>query len=138
MTTVLPEGVPAAAYALAYSMFAFEQQVPLDELHPHSSDRRLRAQGPKSPEWFAAAAADDASLLQTAPELLAMPADGMSVPTLPPDSDIIGIYAPESPRAERDAKRLAPPPVVVEEPPVPPAPVKPVHLGLLRELGGLE
>lgn len=137
MTSLLPDGIPVSAHAIAYGMFALEQQVPLDELHAHSSDRRLRAQGPKSPEWFAAAAADDASLLQTAPELLAMPSDGMSVPTLPPDSDIIGIYAPESPRSQRDAQRLAPP-VVVEVPPEMPPPVKPVHLGLLRELGGLE
>jgi len=136
--TTSREGIPAAAHALAYSMFALEQQVPLDELHPHSTDRRLRAQGPRSPEWFAAAAADDASLLQTAPELLAMPADGLSVPTLPPDSDIIGIYAPESPRAERDAARFAPPPAEVAPAPEVPVQRQPIQLGLLRELDGLE
>ncbi len=105
----------------------------------------MRSTRRQSPEWFAAAADDEASLLQTAPELLAMSSTDAD-PVVPRDSDIIGIYAPNSPRALRDRLRLdsAKPPVITEaEPEVAPvvesnSPRTSVQMGLLRELDVLD
>jgi hypothetical protein len=130
---------------VAYAMFALQQQLPLSELHPESAGVTMRSARRQSPEWFAAAADDEASLLQTAPELLAMSGTG-SDQAVPRDSDIIGIYAPNSPRALRDKLRLesAKPPVMdeAEQIPVPlpeaNSPRTSVQMGLLRELDALD
>jgi hypothetical protein len=105
----------------------------------------MRSSRRQSPEWFAAAADDEASLLQTAPELLAM-SSSESDPVVPRDSDIIGIYSPSSPRALRDRLRLesAKPPVITEPDAVTPVSVEAnsprtsVQMGLLRELDVLD
>lgn len=105
----------------------------------------MRSARRQSPEWFAAAADDEASLLQTAPELLAM-SSTESDPVVPRDSDIIGIYAPNSPRALRDKLRLdsAKPPVIADTEPEPAvftesnSPRTSVQMGLLRELDALD
>ena len=137
---------PAASLStVAYAMFALQQQLPLSELHPESAGVTMRSTRRQSPEWFAAAADDEASLLQTAPELLAMSSTDAD-PVVPRDSDIIGIYAPNSPRALRDKLRLesAKPPVIEEtesvQPPLPEtsSPRTSVQMGLLRELDALD
>lgn len=105
----------------------------------------MRSTHRQSPEWFAAAADDDASLLQTAPELLAMSSTDAD-PLVPRDSDIIGIYAPNSPRALRDRLRLdsTKPPVIADVEPEAQAPTEAnsprtsVQMGLLRELDALD
>lgn len=126
-------------------MFAFQQQLPLSELHPESAGVTMRSTRRQSPEWFAAAADDEASLLQTAPELLAMSSTDAD-PLVPRDSDIIGIYAPNSPRALRERLRLdsAKPAVITRAEPVPQVQVEAhsprtsVQMGLLRELDALD
>ena len=137
---------PAASLStVAYAMFALQQQLPLSELHAESAGVTMRSTRRQSPEWFAAAADDEASLLQTAPELLAMSSTDAE-PMVPRDSDIIGIYAPNSPRALRDRLRLdsAKPPVFTEpEPKVREvtevnSPRTSVQMGLLRELDALD
>lgn len=137
---------PAASLStVAYAMFALQQQLPLSELHAESAGVTMRSTRRQSPEWFAAAADDEASLLQTAPELLAMSSTDAE-PMVPRDSDIIGIYAPNSPRALRDRLRLdsAKPPVITEpEPKVREvtevnSPRTSVQMGLLRELDALD
>lgn len=146
------QGVPptdldsaASLSTLAYAMFALQQQLPLSELHPESAGVTMRSARRQSPEWFAAAADDEASLLQTAPELLAMSSTDED-PMVPRDSDIIGIYAPNSPRALRDKLRLesAKPAVISELEPDPQVPFEShsprtsVQMGLLRELDALD
>ncbi|MGI9136439.1 MAG: hypothetical protein ACR2JS_05165 [Candidatus Nanopelagicales bacterium] len=137
---------PAASLStVAYAMFAFQQQLPLSELHPESAGVTMRSIRRQSPEWFAAAADDDASLLQTAPELLAMSSTDAD-PLVPRDSDIIGIYAPNSPRALRDRLRLdSSKPSVIADAEQPPhasgeanSPRTSVQMGLLRELDALD
>jgi hypothetical protein len=137
---------PAESLAtVAYAMFALQQQLPISELHPASAGVTMRSTRRQSPEWFAAAADDEASLLQTAPELLAMSSTDAD-PMVPRDSDIIGIYAPNSPRAMRDRLRLdsVKPPVIEDVTPSPmPAPEvnsprTSVQMGLLRELDALD
>ena len=126
-------------------MFALQQQLPLSELHPESAGVTMRSTRRQSPEWFAAAADDEASLLQTAPELLAMSSTDAD-PMVPRDSDIIGIYAPNSPRSLRDKLRLdatRPPVISASEPELPEvievnSPRTSVQLGLLRELDVLD
>lgn len=126
-------------------MYALQQQLPISELHPASAGVTMRSTRRQSPEWFAAAADDEASLLQTAPELLAMSSTDAD-PMVPRDSDIIGIYAPNSPRAMRDRLRLdsVKPPVIEDATPSPmPAPEvnsprTSVQMGLLRELDALD
>lgn len=137
------EGLRAAAFGL----FALEQELPLDALQPFDSGVPLLAQGPRSPEWFSAAASEHASLLDTAPELVALDsrdAGSTAEPLVRVDSDIIGIYAPEAPPYPR------PGPVVAEvEQGTGPEPVEAasgqgvtprtsVQLGLLKELADLD
>lgn len=142
----MPSADPAESLAtVAYAMFALQQQLPISELHPASAGVTMRSTRRQSPEWFAAAADDEASLLQTAPELLAMSSTDAD-PMVPRDSDIIGIYAPNSPRAMRDRLRLdsVKPPVIEDAAPSPmPAPEvnsprTSVQMGLLRELDALD
>jgi hypothetical protein len=84
----------------AFGMFALEQALPLGDLRPLTAGVPLRAQGSRSPEWFSAAASEHASLLDTAPELVALDTrdtGSHADPQIRADADIIGIYAPEAP-----------------------------------------
>ena len=88
----------------AFGMFAFEQSLPGEALRPLVDGVALRAQGPRSPEWFSAAASEHASLLDTAPELVALDErdpGSLVEPQIRVDADIIGIYAPEAPAYQR-------------------------------------
>jgi hypothetical protein len=135
--------------AIVYAMFALQQDLPLDELHPVGSAVGLHAQRSETPEWFAAAASEDASLLETAPELLAMYAQSTqddSDQAVLPGSDIIGIYAPDAPSYRRPS--LVPPVIEVidedddEEVPnedgLVHIPRTSVQMGLLKELSDLD
>ncbi|CAB4884246.1 MAG: hypothetical protein F2793_08110 [Actinobacteria bacterium] len=89
---------------VAYGLFALQQTTPLAGLHQISAGVRLRASPTQTPAWFAAAAREHASLLETAPELLALEHDPVlstDEPIVRLDSDIIGIYAPDAPAYRR-------------------------------------
>ena len=129
----------------AFGMFALEQALPLGELRPLAAGVPLKAQGSRSPEWFSAAASEHASLLDTAPELVAL--DGrdsgsLADPQIRADADIIGMYAPEAPAYLRPlvgGVEIEPEPVVLEA--ASEAGLTPrtsVQLGLLRELSDLD
>jgi hypothetical protein len=130
---------------VAFGLFALEQELPLDALRPLDSGIPLRAHGPRSPEWFSAAASEHASLLDTAPELVALDqrdAGSTSEPLVRADSDIIGIYAPEAPPYLRPVLSVVEPEPELE--PVETAsgqghtPRTSVQFGLLRELSDLD
>jgi len=136
---------------LAYGMFAMHQDLPTADLTPMEDQPHLVAPRHQSPEWFAAAAGPDASLLDMAPELLAMPPESQPADastSVRPDADIIAIYAPETSGEYRRRARLAetadaPQPSVAE--PVRPVPDEDgqhprtaVQMGLLRELADLD
>jgi hypothetical protein len=113
------------------------------ELAAAARDRAFPLAATQTPGWFAAAAHDDYSLLDTAPELLVLPTDLASAAAVDVTGiDLIHVYAPEL--AEQSE-------VVAERPAVEPAPVavKPAHapvdlpststqLGLLKELSNLD
>ena len=129
----------------AFGLFALEQELPLDALQPFDSGVPLLAQGPRSPEWFSAAASEYASLLDTAPELVALDtreARSTAEPLVRADSDIIGIYAPEAPPYPRPVPHVVD--SELEPEPVEAAsgqgvtPRTSVQLGLLKELADLE
>jgi hypothetical protein len=136
--------------AIVYAMFALQQDLPLEELHPVGSAVGLHAhQRSETPEWFAAAASEDASLLETAPELLAMYAQSTQDDpdqAVLPGSDIIGIYAPDAPSYRRPS--LVPPVIeVIDEDDAEEvqtegdsthAPRTSVQMGLLKELSDLD
>lgn len=146
-TNVVPieAAVADGLRAVAFGLFALEQELPLDALHPLDSGLPLVAQGPRSPEWFSAAASEHASLLDTAPELVALDSrdTGSTAERLVrADSDIIGIYAPDAPPYIRPVLNA------VDEDLEPESfeaasgqgntPRTSVQLGLLRELSDLD
>ena len=129
--------------AVVYGMFALEQDVPLEGLRRASAGAALQAHKPQTPEWFAAAASENATLLDTAPELLAMePGNPAGSPeqVVRADSDIIGIYAPDGPAYRRGAPPREDAAPVVDEPArdADLAPRTSVQMGLLKELSDLD
>lgn len=123
----------------------------MDQLEPLTDPPRLQAAKHQSPEWFAAASSPDASLLEMAPELLALPPDhvtGSSTPQVAPDLDIIGIYAPETTgdyaRPARVSESVVSPADVDEPAAITPDhedgqhPRTAVQMGLLKELADLD
>lgn len=129
---------------LAYSMFAMHQDLPVDQMQPMTDKPELVAPRHQSPEWFAAASSPDASLLDVAPELLAMPptaAGTESAGGVRPDSDIIGIYAPETTGEYRRPVlpiAPAPAPAAASDDDDEASPRTSVQIGLLRELAELD
>jgi len=92
----------------AYAIFALQQEVPLSELSPAQEEVHFQVRQSHTPQWFAAAANDDASLLEMAPELLAhawQAQDQGEEPAVHPGSDIIEIYAPGARRDDLDADK---------------------------------
>ena len=97
---VIEPAVADGLRAAAFGLFALEQELPLNALQSLDSGIPLVAEGPRSPEWFSAAASEHASLLDTAPELVALDSrdsGSAAEPLVRTDSDIIGIYAPDAP-----------------------------------------
>ena len=115
---------------LAYGLFALQQPLTLVELQASAGDRRLPMSDAQTPEWFAAAAATDSSLLDMAPELQGFGERNTSAGGV----DLVHIYAPGSARIDDDA---APP-----RPRAAAAPTAPdgttVKFDLLKELADLE
>ncbi len=151
---------------LAYGLFAMHQDIPAAEFTPMSDPPRLVAPRHQSPEWFAAASSPDASLLDMAPELVAMPpmptlpvmpppaapvvaaASELPVPPAPvvaPDADIISIYAPETSGEYRRRSKVAEPAAQAIGQPAEAHPEDDaahprarIQMGLLKELADLD
>ncbi len=121
-----------------YALFALEQPISLYELEVAARDSRFPMAATLTPGWFAAAARDDSSLLETAPELLVLPADLEAAAHVDVTGiDLIHVYAPEL-MPEAVVQQVAEP---IEEPePEPDAemPRTSTQLGLLKELSGLD
>ena len=124
--------------AAAYAMFALLQPIPLEELRAAAGTRSFPLAETTTPDWFAAAASDESSLLEMAPELLVLAPDMES----PDDVDVSGIdlihvYAPELQGVddEEDAPAQKPEP---KPAPTPTTPRTSTQIGLLRELGNLD
>lgn len=130
------DAVREAVVNLPYAFFALQQPVLIDELHPATDKVAMRASKPQSPEWFAAAASDEASLLQTAPELVAVNS-GDEQSLVKPDSDIIDIYAPGSKRPHVIPLTPTDEDVVIERDDSA-TPRTSVQFGLLAELSDLD
>ena len=128
-----PGGSVASA---AYAMLALLQPASLEELRAATPHHEFPLAASTTPEWFAAAAAEESSLLETAPELLVLAPDMES----PDDVDVRGIdlihvYAPELQGLEDDDDEPEP------APPAPASATKPraaTQIGLLRELSDLD
>lgn len=131
--------------AASYALFALEQPISLTELAAAASESRFPLASTQTPGWFAAAALDDYSLLDTAPELLVLPADLDSAAKVDVSGiDLIHVYAPEL----APERRLTPAPDSVPMPAPQPAEVAVVvavemprtatQLGLLAELSDLD
>lgn len=110
----------------AFSVFALTQNLPLTLIAEGAAEGRLPLAERHTPEWFAAAAETDASLLDMAPELRAGVQSAHDDAVL----DLVRIYGEGEPILPPDA------------PPPPPAPIdldsERVRIDLLKELGGLE
>lgn len=78
------------ADGLVYALFALQQPLELDELRAGAATRSLPMADASAPDWFAAAAASGASLLEMAPELRDLVDESM--PTTP---DLVHLYRPE-------------------------------------------
>jgi hypothetical protein len=120
----------------AYALFALQQPLSLDEIAGGARAGQFPSAATSTPDWFAAAA-EDASLVDMAPELQVLPADLEAAERVDVSGiDLIHVYAPELKSVEDlddEAEEGASPPV--------PAPEKPrtsTQLGLLKELGGLD
>lgn len=115
--------VPRAVAAMIKAILLLETPGTLEEIR---GARPVSEAEPASPQWFAAAASSEASLMEMAPELLAnrTDADGGSIDA---DVDIIAIYAPES-RVEAAAPAAEP-----ES-----AQPRSVRMDLLREIQSLD
>lgn len=124
----------------AYAMFALLQPATLDELRAAAPTHGFPLAETTTPDWFAAAAADDSSLLETAPELLVLAPDIES----PDDVDVTGIdlihvYAPELQGIEDEPDEEPQRPAAADKPtPAPATPRTSTQFGLLRELSNLD
>jgi len=124
----------------AYATFALLQPIPLDEIAAAAPARALPFAATTTPDWFAAAASDESSLLDTAPELLVLAPDIESPEEVDVRGiDLIHVYAPELQDIDEDEEPEADEAVA----PVAPAkaPEKPrtsTQIGLLKELSNLD
>ena len=114
---------------LAFGVFALQQPLTLAELRASAGDRRLPMSDAQTPEWFAAAAATDSSLLDMAPELQVF-GERHAVAG---DVDLVHIYAPGSARVDDDGAAARPRAAAPTEPDG-----TTVKFDLLKELADLE
>lgn len=103
-----------------YAFFALTQNLPLGMIAEGAKEGRLPLAQLHTPEWFAAAAEEHASLLDMAPELLIE--EGEEKPRTP--LDLVSIYG------EREVAPAPPEPESSKS--------EGVRIGLLRELEGLD
>lgn len=81
---------------MAYALFAFHQPVPLGDLAAASPSRAFPLAAQQTPDWFAAAATGESSLLDTAPELQTLPLEEMDAANAEVTGiDLIRMFAPE-------------------------------------------
>lgn len=122
----------------AYALFALQQPLSLDRISEGVHALEFPEAETTTPQWFAAAASDESSLLDMAPELVAVQEDAEAIGVADVSGiDLIHVYAPELVVVD---KAPAPAP----EPPPKPAP-KPTEkprtstqIGLLKELSDLD
>ena len=127
------ESLASAAYAL----FALQQSIDLPELSAAAPAWRFPLAATQTPDWFAAAASGESSLLETAPELQVLPSDLEAADQVDVSGiDLIHVYAPELQSIEdldEQEPTPAPAPAAAAE-----QPRTSTQLGLLKELGNLE
>lgn len=134
MTTV-QDALAAGTYAL----FALQQPIELDEIAAAAVESRFPLADSKTPDWFSAAASQGSSLLETAPELLVLPADLDSADLVDVRGiDLVRMYAPEL-NAIEDIEEPEPVVEVVHAEPVThEKPRTSTQIGLLKELLDLD
>ncbi len=133
--------VQESLVASFYALFAFEQNLRLDELAVGAQSREFPAAATHTPDWFAAAA-DSVDILAMAPELRVMSADETDDESVVDELDIISVYAPEMAAQRRERAEAAQARAAGVET-ASDATVEPVNRGpssfeLLRELSGLD
>lgn len=105
-----------------YAFFALSQNLPLGMIEEGTNIGRLPLAQRHTPEWFAAAAEEHASLLDMAPELLVAEAEEKPREPL----DLVSIYG----EGETEVKETAPHQEVSQS--------ESVRISLLRGLEGLD
>lgn len=134
--------VQESLVASFYALFAFEQNLRLDELAVGAQSREFPAAATHTPDWFAAAA-DSVDILAMAPELRVLSADETDDRSVDVDElDIISVYAPEMAAQRRERAEAAQARAAAVET-ASDATEEPVNRGpssfeLLRELSGLD
>jgi hypothetical protein len=122
----------------AYAMFALQQPLDLAEITRGAERQSYPLAETQTPGWFAAAASSESSLLDMAPELVAIPADADAIGVHDMGKiDLIHVYAPELAYLE-ELDEPAVKPVKAEEPPAAAKPRTSTQIGLLRELSNLD
>ena len=123
----------------AYALFALQQPLSLDRITEGVPALEFPEAATTMPEWFGAAASDESSLLEMAPELVAVQEDAEAVGVADVSGiDLIHVYAPELAAASR-APEPAPEPEPEPEPkPAAETPRTSTQIGLLKELSNLD
>ena len=128
------ESLASAAYAL----FALQQPIELPELATAAPGWGFPLAATQTPDWFAAAASGESSLLDTAPELQVLSSDLEAAGRVDVSGiDLIHVYAPELQSIE-DLDEEEPAPAPAAPAPAAEQPRTSTQLGLLKELGNLD
>lgn len=123
-----------AIASATYALFALLQPVTLDELAAGGRGSTFPVAATSTPDWFSAAASQDSSLLETAPELLVLSPDRDASQTVDVTGiDLIHVYAPELEKIEELEEEPKPAPVAT-----PATPRTSTQMGLLKELSNLD
>jgi hypothetical protein len=127
--------VQDALASAAYSLFALQQPLSLVELSVGARERTFPVAANLTPDWFAAAA-QDSSLRDMAPELQVLPEDLEAADRVDVSGiDLIHVYAPELNGVEDEPE---PEPVIEKPATQAEQPRTSTQLGLLKELGNLD
>jgi hypothetical protein len=125
--------------AAAYAMFALLQPLSMDELRSATPLQAFPLATSSTPDWFSAAASDEWSLLETAPELLVLSPDMEDSEDVDVSGiDLIHVYAPELQGIEELDEEPDPAPADPKDTPAPATPRTSTQMGLLKELSGLD
>jgi hypothetical protein len=123
----------------AYAMFALLQPITLDELREGARTHSFPFAESQTPDWFAAAASDESSLLETAPELLVLAPDSDSADEVDVTGiDLIHVYAPELQGIDDVEEEPEPEAAAPKPAPAPATPRTSTQMGLLKELSNLD
>jgi hypothetical protein len=133
------QAASANVASAAYAMFALLQPLSLEELRAATPTHAFPLAATKTPDWFAAAASDESSLLETAPELLVLSPDMEDSEDVDVSGiDLIHVYAPELQGIEELDEEPDPAPADPKDEPAPATPRTSTQMGLLKELSGLD